>query len=370
MTDKPRTPYVIVTDEKHDLVHRVQRRMYLNEGDVIRPANTEELAEIARLDAAHREFVDRLDNERDATQEAYRAARRSNAAIPAEAVDDTRNAILAYLNDTEYRQQLSMHEVNALLAAWDVWSVKQHRSGRSPRDFFQTLDCHRTDPRDPEVMLAFYAILRQRHYKRCPTDHFTLLGGFDVTSGALRLSDPCYGRDTWCAGTVPDAKNGRWLGFVRYACDWGLRPFYVVAVHGDTNLNHFSIPKTRDEMVKDGWVPLDIHVGVDSGQAGIFDHDNYRNDAVIMDTPDFCRRDKELEPGARWYGACCDKTLGDAAAGVIPGGVVSSSGHGDGGYAAYGLFNGACVGVLIDFMGTYAAPYAEGSAEEDAASKE
>ena len=28
------------------------------------------------------------------------------------------------------------------------------------------------------------------------------LGEFEVTSGVLRVSDPCYERDTWCAGTI------------------------------------------------------------------------------------------------------------------------------------------------------------------------
>lgn len=33
---------------------------------------------------------------------------------------------------------------------------------------------------------------------------------FAVTSGALRLTDPCYSMDVWCAGTLNNVKNGIW----------------------------------------------------------------------------------------------------------------------------------------------------------------
>jgi hypothetical protein len=34
--------------------------------------------------------------------------------------------------------------------------------------------------------------------------------GFQVTSGKLVISDPCYPRGTWCAGVVERVKNGTW----------------------------------------------------------------------------------------------------------------------------------------------------------------
>lgn len=39
-------------------------------------------------------------------------------------------------------------------------------------------------------------------------------------------------------------------------------------------------------------------------------------------------------PDDLWYSSCCDLTLSEIGAGVIPGGAVSSSGYGDGGYVA------------------------------------
>ena len=39
---------------------------------------------------------------------------------------------------------------------------------------------------------------------------------FEVKSGALRVTDPCYDMDTWCAGTLEDVKNGKWLAHIGY----------------------------------------------------------------------------------------------------------------------------------------------------------
>lgn len=43
------------------------------------------------------------------------------------------------------------------------------------------------------------------------------LGEFTVKSDAIRFTDPCYGNDTWCKGSMP-AVNGQWqarIGFFR-----------------------------------------------------------------------------------------------------------------------------------------------------------
>ena len=39
------------------------------------------------------------------------------------------------------------------------------------------------------------------------------LGKFDVVSGRLAVSDPCYDEDVWCRGELENAKNGYWLAF-------------------------------------------------------------------------------------------------------------------------------------------------------------
>ena len=66
------------------------------------------------------------------------------------------------------------------------------------------------------------------------------------------------------------------------------------------------------------------------------------------------QRIAEMKPATThdWYEMCCDKTLSNLGAGVIPGGVVSSSGFGDGGYSACFATNdaGEIVSVEINFI--------------------
>lgn len=93
------------------------------------------------------------------------------------------------------------------------------------------------------------------------------------------------------------------------------------------------------------WETCEFIVGVDSGQAGIFDHQIYRVDESVIGETEFMPEDK-------WYSSCCDQTLGELGAGVINGGVVSSSGFGDGGYEAFIAKNaeGKVIAVQIVFI--------------------
>jgi len=87
------------------------------------------------------------------------------------------------------------------------------------------------------------------------------------------------------------------------------------------------------------WTELDFEVGVDSGQAGIFDNSAYPEDA-------------DSEGIEVFYNECCELTLSHEQGGVLfnDDGIVSSSGFGDGGYAAYALKHGGkTVGLMIDF---------------------
>jgi len=73
-----------------------------------------------------------------------------------------------------------------------------------------------------------------------------------------------------------------------------------------------------------------FEVGVDSGQAGFFDDAFYQNDTVFEELPA-----PGFAIGDLWYRHVCDITLSKMSAGVLPYGVVSSSGFGDGGYTCY-----------------------------------
>lgn len=155
------------------------------------------------------------------------------------------------------------------------------------------------------------------------------LGTFQVTSEKLIVSDPCYDLGTWCAGTLTNVKNGTWKGFVdRGKTDWGNRCWAVSAFH-----ENFSSKTTRCTEL------MSFEVGVDSGQAGIFDAAEYHGG------------EDDYGDGG-WYDQVCNLTLDSKlSAGVLDGGVVSSSGFGDGGYQCHvARDNGQIVGVKITFI--------------------
>lgn len=144
------------------------------------------------------------------------------------------------------------------------------------------------------------------------------LGSFEVTQSELTVSDPCYKPGTWCMGTVCDVLPGTWEAEIGIYNE-GKRDTavaYLAAFHQDCP------PKeqltVREEL---------FEVGVDSGQAGIFDSLYYRGGDGSGRTPG----ETAVEG---WYNSCCHQTLHTKyMAGTIPHGAVSSSGYGDGGYA-------------------------------------
>jgi hypothetical protein len=116
-------------------------------------------------------------------------------------------------------------------------------------------------------------------------------------SGHIVVTDPCYE----CGEASSPAVPGRWVGraFVSDRGDWGRRVASVV-------VHHESWDPTLAEDVKT------TYIGVDSGQAGVFDSDTYEYDHELL------------------YDECCEVTSG--LHGYVEGGWVSSSGYGDGGY--------------------------------------
>lgn len=163
------------------------------------------------------------------------------------------------------------------------------------------------------------------------------LGQFELRSGQLILSDPCYEAE----GQGLPAIKGVWDAYVvktTLQTSWGedTRCAFLFA--------HLSTtPVQYDDAV---WVSLPTGVGVDSGQAGIFDSKFYRDEKVVTETIA-----EPLTGDSRWYDLCCDRTIKGLNAGVIPYGCVSSSGWGDGFYAAFGVFRGKhLVAVAINFQ--------------------
>ena len=157
---------------------------------------------------------------------------------------------------------------------------------------------------------------------------------FEVTSGKLVCSDPCYSIPTWCQGIVENVKNGVWVTDIdkKDMGDWGERIASLFVVNKEALDKN---PNIAWEVFSEE--PLNFAGGVDSGQFGFFDFAHYRNDESAKELKKYhFSDDYDKEAGDEWYRACCDLTLGSEQWGVLPNGVVSSSGFGDGSYDVFG----------------------------------
>lgn len=171
------------------------------------------------------------------------------------------------------------------------------------------------------------------------------LGAFDINSGKVVVSDPCYTLNTWCKSIVDNVANGTWVAEVKQSDEgsWGIRNAELIAYHK-------TIGKPND----DNWAHHSSNIGVDSGQAGFYDIDNYRKDDIAKDKEKIDFGDNyDTEDGDIWYRYNCYQTLeGEHSAGVIEGGVVSSSGYGDGMYDFWvAIKEDKIVGLKLTFMG-------------------
>ena len=147
-------------------------------------------------------------------------------------------------------------------------------------------------------------------YKNVP------LGTFEVISGRMAACDPCYKTKDWCRGVLENVKKGTWEACIltKDCKQFGLRVVGIKVKHV-----YASNPIRIDDTHEAGF-----HVYVDSGQAGFFDEQHYGDNSLIDSY--------EHAYGEPWYNKCCDITLGENMAGVIPYGAVSRSGFGDGEY--------------------------------------
>jgi hypothetical protein len=157
---------------------------------------------------------------------------------------------------------------------------------------------------------------------------------FQITSGKIVCSDPCYKTDVWCMGIVDNVENGSWIAIAdkKDMGDWGER---ITSLFIGNKQHLERNPKLVDYVFEDE--PLNFAGGVDSGQFGFFDFANYRNDESAKDLEKYnFGAGYDIEDGDKWYRACSNLTLGDESWGTLPNGVVSSSGFGDGSYDVYG----------------------------------
>lgn len=173
-----------------------------------------------------------------------------------------------------------------------------------------------------------------KNYKTHP------IGEFRIESGKVLITDPCYYHEEHSGQDGVSAKKGSWKAYVLEVNDedWGNRITLLYAHH--ENFRNAKLGQA-------GWLQLEYGTGVDSGQAGFFDL-QYFNDAEQITAP----LDNPLTGKNLWYDYCCHQTLDtEIGAGVIPFGVVSSSGLGDGFYPAFGQKDGdELIALALDFQ--------------------
>lgn len=161
------------------------------------------------------------------------------------------------------------------------------------------------------------------------------LGEFELKTEVAIVSDPCYVIGTWCQITLNNVKKGLWSAYVLLT---DKRVAQLLAFAGNA-LNNVQ------------WQAVPGEVGVDSGQAGIFDARHYREDAIVKDVTRI--GPSIICPDEPWYSVCCDRTNNtEHCAGVIPEGCVASSGYGDGSYDCFVGKDekGRITAIKIDFI--------------------
>ena len=151
------------------------------------------------------------------------------------------------------------------------------------------------------------------------------------------VSDPCYGIGTWCQGVIENVMPGTYKCHVEYYHDnfWGTRVSAIEVINESYYFNELD------------YLEMGFEVGVDSGQAGIFDYAYYAQHH--MDSNEYPHVDDD------WYDRVCaltcikNKFTGSAIDGL---GLVSSSGYGDGSYYCYTADNqdGNVIAIRVEFM--------------------
>jgi len=144
-----------------------------------------------------------------------------------------------------------------------------------------------------------------------------VLGTFETKTSTLLATDPCYENPTWCTTIIENALPGKYLAkaIISNEGTWGERVKELIVVH----------ESKVDNKLSSGW-KWEGDCGVDSGQLGIFEKEEYPKGDTTG----------EHDDKNSFYGKCCELTLNeDTQGGVLPLGVVTSSGYGDGNYPCY-----------------------------------
>lgn len=198
-------------------------------------------------------------------------------------------------------------------------------------------------------------------------EKYIYLGSFDIESGQIVVSDPSYEfekekKSAWNLNKfIPNAKKGKWNAWV-YQHEYkkgGKRNARLYAIHSSI-INKDQIP---DNIKNNKWekntgvnASQITDLGVDTGQMTISDLKHYRKDTDVttQKVADFIDFDPKDPAGEKWYAMICSTNdfHNPSNGGIIPFGVTSSSGWGDGMYKLYSITdkNKEVTGLEIIFI--------------------
>ena len=159
---------------------------------------------------------------------------------------------------------------------------------------------------------------------------------FEIESNQIVISDPCYKLPVTCSKVV-NILPGTYIASVRYS-DRHIAKLSI------THKDWVGKITDQPELISD-------NIGVDSGQCGFFDAKYYRQDSYYRDV-ERISKNEPIKRDETFYSICCDRVSTKKRWGVIPHGVVSSSGFGDWTYCAHGnkLSDGNYVRLELTFI--------------------
>ena len=140
------------------------------------------------------------------------------------------------------------------------------------------------------------------------------LGSFSITDNKIHVSDPCYDYDSVGAAKIVNALPGEYLTKLTLynMAIWGTRVARLSICH----VNHKNVVPN---------ICTDCVIAVDSGQAGFFDDDYYKEN-----------QGGEFGDTTTLFGLACSLTLSKNRGGImLDKGVVAETGYGDGSYSLY-----------------------------------
>lgn len=200
--------------------------------------------------------------------------------------------------------------------------------------------------------------------------------GFIALNDKVMVSNPCYGMNTWCQGVVDNVLKGNYKCTVETSDEgeFGNRVSAIQVMHEDYVKKSLEYSKENFE------------VGVDSGQAGIFDYEYYKRHhsddseiehvdnnwywkvceltATTKKNPDYVKfvwdydAENMVEQMKRYREWSRNAKVSWPTIQILDGntidnlGFVSSSGYGDSGYCCWTAHNdeGKIVAIRIEYI--------------------